>query len=168
MKMTPKLLLTSAIGPALAYLRDLGIADTLGARRLMVAIALQESGLAHRRQVSGDGTESGPAVSWWQCEQTGAGHWLLLHKTAGPMLRKACADFNVPATDAGIWNAIRYNDVLAAIVARLNFFVLPAAVPDDVEWGWKQYLVAWNPGKPRKETWAANWAAADAAVKATP
>lgn len=134
----------------------------------MLAIALQESSLAHRRQVSNDGTESGPAVSFWQCEQTGAGHWLLLHKLAGPILRKACADFNVDATDAGIWNAIRYSDVLAAVVARLNLFVLPSGLPEVPELGWHQYINAWRPGRPIPATWAKNWSTADATVKANP
>lgn len=166
--MTPELLLKTAVAPAAAYLRGAGIADTPAARRLMVAIALQESSLQHRRQVSNDGTESGPAVSFWQCEQTGAGHWLLLHKLAGPILRKACADFNVDATDAGIWNAIRYSDVLAAIVARLNLFVLPSGLPEVPELGWQQYINAWRPGKPKPDTWAKNWSTADLTVKANP
>lgn len=166
--MTPELLLATGIAPALAYLRGAGIQDTLAARRMMVAIALQESNLQHRRQVSADGTESGPAVSFWQCEQTGAGHWLLLHKASGPILRKACSDFNVPATDAGIWNAIRYNDVLAAIVARLNLYVLPNMLPEIPELGWQQYINAWRPGKPHPEKWATNWSAADIIVKANP
>lgn len=166
--MTPELLLKSAIAPAVGYLRGMGIADTLAARRLLLAIALQESGLTHRRQVSNDGTESGPAVSWWQCEQTGAGHWLLLHRLAGPLLRKACADFNIDATDAGIWTAIRYGDALAAVVARLNIFVLPAPVADSPDLGWQQYTAAWRPGKPIQATWAKNWALADMTVKAFP
>lgn len=163
--MTPQLLLSSAIVPGVSYLRGHGIEDKLAARHLMLAIAMQESGLRHRRQVSGDGTESGPAVSYWQCEQTGAGHWLLLHKIAGPILREACGDFDVQPTDASIWNAIRYCDALAAIVARLSIFVLPGALPTDAEMGWKQYLSAWRPGKPRKETWSANWSAAEIIVK---
>lgn len=166
--MTPERLLSTAIVPALAYLRAFGIDDTPAARRLMLAVAFQESGLTHRRQVAQDGTESGPAMSFWQCEVTGAGHWLLLHKTAGPILRKACADFNVEATDAGIWNAIRYQDVLAAIVARLNLFVLPSMLPEIPELGWQQYINAWRPGKPISATWPANWAAADKIVKANP
>lgn len=166
--MSPELLLKTAIAPALAYLRGAGITDTLAARRMLLAIALQESSLAHRRQVSNDGTESGPAVSFWQCEQTGAGHWLLLHKLSGPILRKACADFNVEPTDAGIWNAIRYNDVLAAVVARLNLFVLPSALPEVQELGWQQYINAWRPGKPKPDTWSTNWSAADLVVKANP
>lgn len=134
----------------------------------MLAIAFQESGLLHRRQVSQDGTESGPAVSFWQCEVNGVPHYLLLHAKVGPMLRKACADFNVAANDQDIWNAIRYQDVLAGIVARLGFFVLPAQLADNVDDGWLQYIDAWQPGKPIKSTWATNWAAADKIVKAYP
>lgn len=166
--MTPERLLSTAIVPALAYLRNYSINDTIAARRMMLAIAFQESGLQHRRQVSQDGTESGPAVSYWQAELTGAGHWLLLHKTAGPILRKACADFNIEPTDAGIWNAIRYNDIMAAIVARLNLFVLPDMLPEIAELGWQQYINAWRPGKPILATWALNWNLADRVVKANP
>lgn len=166
--MTPERLLSNSIAPALAYLRAYNILDTVAARRMLLAIAMQESGLAHRRQVSNDGSESGPAVGWWQCEVKGAGYWLLRHPKAGPILKKACLDFNVDPTPQGIWEAIRYQDVLAAIVARLNLWVLPTAMPEIQEIGWQSYINAWRPGKPRAEPWSTNWSAADLVVKANP
>lgn len=166
--MTPELLLKTGILPALSYLRGHGIEDKMSARRMLVAIAMQESNLAHRRQVSSDGTESGPAVSFYQAELTGAGYWLLRHAVSGPILKKACADFNITATPQGVWDAIRYNDVFASIVARLNLFVLPSAMAEAVDIGWKQYLSAWRPGKPHESTWPTNWSAADIIVKANP
>lgn len=166
--MTPELFLKTGICPALLYLKPFSISDTPAARREMLAIALQESRLAHRRQVSNDGTESGPAVSFYQAEMTGAAYWLLRHAKAGPILKKACADFNVEPTAPAIWEAIRYQDVLASIVARLNLWVLPSALPDTQEQGWAQYLAAWQPGKPKQDTWSTNWSAADLVVRSNP
>lgn len=166
--MTPELFLKTGIVPALAYLRQNGIEDKMPVRRMLIAIALQESALAHRRQVSSDGTESGPAVSFYQAELTGAGYWLLRHAVSAPILKKACVDFNVVPTPQGVWDAIRYNDVFASIVARLNLFVLPSKMAEDADMGWKQYLSAWRPGKPKEESWSANWSAADIIVKANP
>ncbi|WP_332848726.1 hypothetical protein [Massilia sp. S19_KUP03_FR1] len=163
--MTPELLLKTAIVPALAYLHERGIEDKLPARRLMLAIALQESGLRHRRQVVSDGSESGPASSFWQFEAGGGCNGMLTHRTSAPIMRQACADFNVAPTPAGLWEAMRYNDVLAAIAARLMIYVLPSMLPERVELGYQQYINAWRPGKPKPATWSANWSTADNLLK---
>lgn len=166
--MTPERLLQTGIAPALAYLRENGIQDTMAARRMMLAIALQESKLQHRRQVIGNGTEAGPAASFWQFEVGGGCTGMLQHRIAAPIMLKACTDFNVTPTPAGLWEAMRYNDVVAAIATRLMIFVLPSALPGTLEDGWKQYLSAWRPGKPHPETWSTNWSAADLVAKGNP
>lgn len=155
--MTPHKLLYLAIVPALGELKQHGIPDTFLARRLLLAIALQESRIAHRRQVSSDGTESGPAASFWQFEMNGGCKGVLTHRQVAPSMRQVCEDFNVEPTARGLWTAIQYNDVVAAAAARLLVYTLPGKLPETVDDGWEQYLNAWRPGKPHPNTWAANW-----------
>lgn len=162
--MTPLRLLRAAIVPALSELALSGIPDTPGARRFLLAIALQESGLRHRRQVIAGAGETGPAASFWQFEAGGGCKGVLTHYLVAPCMRSLCADFNVPATPAGLWEAMRYNDVLAAIAARLLVYTLPDELPTTPEEGWAQYIEAWRPGKPHPETWAHAWATATETV----
>ena len=166
--MTPELLLSTGIVPALTYLRGHGIPDTLAARRMILAIAMQESGLRHRRQVSADGTESGAASSFVQFEKGGGCKGVLTHRGVKDIMLKACADFNLTPTPEGLWEAMRYNDVIACIAARLLLFTLPNRLPETQEQGWLQYLDAWRPGKPHPEKWPTIWSAADLIVKGNP
>lgn len=163
--MTPVRLLNTAIIPALSDLAERGIVDTVIARRFVLAIALQESGLAHRRQVSSGGLENGPAASFWQFEQGGGCAGVLRHPSAAARMRGVCADFNVEPTPAGLWEAIRYNDIVAAAAARLLVYTLPQGMPTTGTEAWTQYVSAWRPGKPHPERWAANWALAGQVVE---
>jgi len=156
--MSPFRLLHLSIVPALAELARCGIPDSTDARRLLLTIALQESGLEHRRQVVGTGgAETGPAVSFWQFEQGGGCKGVLTHHATAERMRDACVAFNVFATPEGLWEAMRYNDIVAAIAARLLVFSLPSALPTTAQAGWAQYVCAWRPGKPHPEKWASNW-----------
>ena len=166
--MTPELLLSTGIVPALTYLRGHGIPDVLAARRFMLAIAMQESGLRHRRQVGQDGTESGPAASFAQFEKNGGCKGVLTHRGVKDIMLKACADFNLTPTPEGLWEAMRYNDVVAGIAWRLLIYTLPKSLPQNPEEGWGQYLSAWRPGKPHPEKWPTIWSAAELIVKANP
>lgn len=159
--MTPKRLISSAIEPALGELEQLGVPDTFEARRILLAIALQESGLNHRRQVVAGGAEAGPASSFWQFEQGGACKGVLTHPAVAAKMRALCDNYNVAPTTAGLWEAMRFNDVVAASAARLLLYTLPKPLPATAAQGWEQYLSAWRPGRPHPETWAANWAAAE-------
>lgn len=159
-------LLHLGVMPALAELDARGIPDTFNARRFLMAIALQESGIAHRRQVTSAGLENGPAASFWQFEQGGGCAGVLRHPSSAARMRGVCADFNVDPTPAGLWEAMRYNDVVAAAAARLLIYTLPNALPEAPLAGWGQYTAAWRPGKPHPEKWAANWALATSIVEA--
>jgi hypothetical protein len=165
---SPLRLLNLAIAPALAELSRVGIPDTTDARRFVLAIALQESGLAHRRQVLAGGVENGPAASFWQFEPGGGCKGVLTHALTAPTMRNVCTDFNVDPTQQGLWEAMRYNDVVAAIAARLLVYTLPSKLPTTATDGWTQYTAAWRPGKPHLETWAGAWALASLTVGATP
>ena len=162
--MTPQRVLKTGIIPALAELELQGIKDTVDARRFLMAIALQESGLAHRRQVVSSGIENGPASSFWQFEQGGGCKGVLTHKSVAERMKKVCTDYNVSPTPQGLWEAMRYNDVVAAAAARLLIYTLPSGLPDTADEGWEQYLRAWRPGKPHPSVWKANWGAATLAV----
>lgn len=158
--MNPARLLQTAITPALDELGILGIPVSASAARFLLAIALQESGLTHRRQVSADGTENGPASSWWQFEKNGGCKGVLAHRTAGPLMLRICEGYNVTPEAQILWEAMRYQDIVAAAAARLLIFTLPNALPLTEDEGWSQYLAAWRPGKPRPAEWPKNWALA--------
>lgn len=165
--MTPLRLLASAIIPALAELAKLGVADSPEARRFLLAIALQESRLAHRRQVSTGGEEDGPAASFWQFEKGGGCKGVLTHRVAAPLMRQVCDDYNVASNAPALWEAMRYNDIVAAVAARLLVYTLPSSLPATADQGWKQYLSAWRPGKPHPETWVGYWNLADLTVRSS-
>jgi hypothetical protein len=163
--MTPQRLLQTAIIPALAELAARGIPDTRDARRFLLAIALQESGLNHRRQVV-DGGEVGPACSFWQFEKGGGCKGALAHHAAAPHMAAICTAFNVSADPASLWAAIQYQDIVAAAAARLLVYTLPSALPTQAATGWAQYVSAWRPGKPRPADWPYAWNTATSAVDA--
>lgn len=162
--MDPTRLLKTAILPALDELATLGIPSSVPAARLMLAIGLQESRLEHRRQVVSGGAEAGPAVSFWQGEVTGGLILTLKHSSTAKHMKAICEAYNVQPTPAGLWEAMRYQDIVAAAAARLLIYTLPGALPKTAEEGWAQYLRAWRPGKPHPETWAGHWATAGEAV----
>jgi hypothetical protein len=163
--MTPLRLLVTAIEPALIELATGGIADSPPARRFLLAIALQESRLLRRRQVGSDGAEDGPAASFWQFEKSGGCRGVLRHKVSAPHMRYICALYSVEPTEQALWEAMRYQDIVAAAAGRLLILTLPSALPTTPEQGWAQYLSAWRPGKPHPETWAGHWATAENTVR---
>ena len=158
--MNPTRLLKTAIMPALDELATLGIPSSIGAARFLLAIALQESGLAHRRQVSSDGTENGPASSFWQFEKNGGCKGVLAHRKAGPLMLRICEGYNVTPESQLLWEAMRYQDIVAAAAARLLIYTLPSGLPMTADEGWAQYISAWRPGKPHPDEWPKNWALA--------
>lgn len=162
--MTPQRLLQTAIRTALDELVPLGIPSSPQAMRFLLAIALQESGLAHRRQVGMGGVENGPAASFWQFEQGGGCKGVLTHPSALPKMKAICEAYNIEPTPAALWEAMRYQDVVAAAAARLLIFTLPQSLPMIADAGWQQYVAAWRPGKPRPAEWADNWALASSTV----
>lgn len=162
--MTPHRLIDTGIAPALAELEKYGIKDSVDARRMLVAIALQESALEHRRQVVHAGTETGPAVSFWQGEITGGMCLTLFHEKTGKIMRSMCSNYNVDPTPRGLWEAMRFHDIIAATAARLLLYTLPHKLPTTPEDAWQQYLSAWRPGKPKPGSWSANWDAATLSV----
>jgi hypothetical protein len=166
--MTPLRLLLTAIEPALRDLESGGIVATRPARVILLAIALQESGLRNRRQVTSSGEEDGPAASFWQFEKGGGCKGVLTHHASAKHMRWVCNEYNIEQTAQGLWDAMRYNDVVAASAARLLLYTLPQALPRTATEGWDQYVAAWRPGKPHPEKWAECWAIAERVAGAAP
>lgn len=116
------------------------------AELMLLAIGLQESQLKYRRQHG-----NGPARSLWQGEQGGGmvAGLLGFHKQdVQDLARGLCAVRGVPAQPRAVWEAIEYDDVLAAGLARLLLYTDPARLPGlgDEEGAWQLYLRTWRPG----------------------
>jgi hypothetical protein len=160
--------LGTIIEPAAAFLADVtGIAVTAESDILTLTIAMQESGLVARVQAN-----QGPAHSFWQFETEGVAG-VLDHPKAGPRLKAVCARLGRLPEDYRIWNAIVYDDKLAYACARLLLWSDPAPLPafGDEAGALAYYARNWRPqwyglGEAEPGRWAANYAAAMAAVTA--
>lgn len=122
---------------------------------MCIAIALQESRLKHRHQVGG------PARSYSQFEVGGV-RGVLSHQASAKHIQSVLEQLDYPRNYGAneCYNAIEHNDILGAAFTRLLLYTLPDELPakgrPDV--GWNQYLKAWRPGKPHRETWDAAYA----------
>lgn len=164
--MTPKDILVDAVDPSLAMLHQLtGIVSTQKARVLMMAIAGQESRWAHRLQVP-----VAYARSFWQFERGGGVAGVLSHPASKGKIAAVCADLLIPCDVATVYEAMAWNDTLAACMARLLLFTDPGPLPEigQVEAGWQYYLRNWRPGAPHPEVWPARYATALELVNANP
>ncbi|MGA6148528.1 MULTISPECIES: hypothetical protein [Stenotrophomonas] len=156
--MTPAQCLVHVVVPALALLGAERY-DSPEARVELLAIAGQESALAHRRQVKG------PARGLWQFEQGGV-RGVLNHPSTRAAAAALCNARGVAATPAAVHAQLEYDDILAAGFARLLLFTLPKRLPaiGNVSVAWAQYLDAWRPGKPHIDRWPKHYAAAMKAI----
>lgn len=150
--MTPQILAQSIIPAAMALLPDQ--MDTSNARIMLTAIALQESGLRHRRQIRG------PARGLWQFEEAGL-IGVLRHPSSAGYAAELVDDLiysNLGISD--LHAVLEHNDVLACGIARLLLWTLPDEMAGSAADGWAQYLAAWRPGKPHEDRWIPNYSAA--------
>lgn len=131
--------------------------NTPEARKLLVAIAVQESAIAHRRQIRG------PARGFWQFERIACDEFV---RRVPAFARDLCRELALPTTGADIYQAIELNDTLAAAVARMTLWFDPRRLPEreDIEGGWNYYIRNWRPGKPHRERWSRAWQIADMTV----
>jgi hypothetical protein len=124
--------------------------DTPPARAMLLAIGLQESGFKHRRQVGG-----GPAISLWQGEPGGGMQLVDDHAATRDLMLDVLERMGYDEPGLGSFLASEHNDILACIRARLLLFTHPAPLPREAAEGWRQYLIVWGPGRPRRHTWDA-------------
>jgi hypothetical protein len=145
--MTPWTFVTVGLNPGLSLLP--ARMDTPAARAMILAIALQESNLEHRRQ-RGDG----PARGYPQFEQIGCSG-VLMHPASRFYALEVCKALDVHPTAPEVWRALEHNDALAVAFSRLLLWADPERLPDEhnFEAGWRIYLRTWRPGKPRPEKW---------------
>lgn len=129
------------------------------ATAMLLAIALQESAAAHRKQVKG------PARGWWQFESNGVAG-VLEHVASRIPMQHVCATLRYVTRAKTCHVAIEHNDILAGCFARCLLWTLPDPLPEQTrpDVGWKQYLKAWRPGKPHPDQWLGNFEQAWALV----
>jgi len=110
----------------------------------LLAIALQETGLATRRQQGG-----GPGRGYVQFERAGIAG-VLTHSASAVAARALLRTLAYPATitPAEVHGAVEHNDLLCLGLARLLLFTVPAPLPalGDRDETWSQYVAAWRPG----------------------
>lgn len=157
--------LTKIIKPALALLPPhMGSHD---ATVLLLAIAGQESNLAHRFQVvAGKPGARGPARGLWQFERAGGTAGVLRHESTAVVAKAICGVLDVPADAKSVWEAFEHNDILACVFARLLLWTDPRPIPPifDIEGMWDCYVRNWRPGKPHRDRWDRHYKNAAEAV----
>ena len=148
--MTLDQVIATAINPALALLP--AKMDTPAARVMLLATGLQESRFEHRRQMG-----NGPARSFWQMERGGGVVGVMTHAASKDLMQSLCVTRGVAFKALDIWNAIEFDDVLAAGAARLLYWTDSGKLPatTDTAAAWALYLRTWRPGRPHPQTWPA-------------
>ena len=160
--MTPKDLLAQYVDPAMVLLNNLtGIRSGDAALVLVMAIAGQESDWLARRQ------NGGPARSFWQFEK--AGGVAQLFDEVPKQLQAVCDYLEIPYNQTDVFEAMAWNDALAASMCRLLLWQDPAPLPavGDVQSGWDYYQRNWRPGAPRPDAWPGYYATAVGLIEAT-
>jgi len=154
------------LSPALEMLP--GAMDTPEARVLLTAIALQESGLAHRWQIVDPSRPQmkGPARGLLQFERTGGCVGVLAHPASRYWMHSVCRARGIEPMPTDLWSALERDDVLAAAAGRLLLFTDPKRLPeiDDEATAWSYYTRVWRPGKPHPDRWPANHRLAQEAI----
>jgi hypothetical protein len=162
--------LNSIINPALDRLATAApayrIPVSAAARVMLLAIGYQESNLTDRFQISvgNDGSRfRGPARGLWQFELGGGVAGVMNHSASADRASAFTADFigsNTTNTGA-IWASLAYEDILAAVFARLLLWTDPAPLPtaaaSSEQTAWQYYLRNWRPGRPRQDKWRDSW-----------
>lgn len=153
--MTPATLIELVIGPTFQMLGPkYGGAH---AETMLVAIALQESGLRNREQVGG------PARGWWQFEVGGV-KGVLHHPQSSTKAAEVCKALHYPVDSVLVQRALSHNDILACAMARLLLWTDKSPLPTTEADAWSYYVRNWRPGRPRIERWGGCWEQAVDAV----
>lgn len=152
-------MLHKAIEPALNLCREIGVPSDNRARVLILAIAGQESTWKYRRQING------PARSYWQFEGLSGGAGEVFDRSPA-LIRHICTRLDIEPTFGVVFEAMIWNDILAASMARLLLWPYPGSLPevDEVEAAWQYYLKVWRPGAPHRHTWDDRYGTARNAV----
>lgn len=153
--MTPKVFIGEVLEPALELLPPK--MATVEARVMICAIALQESGLAHRWQVVDADRPwvKGPARGLMQFEKGGGVAGVLKHAASRAYARAVCDQRGVAAEPGAVYDALDQDDILAVALGRLLLWTDPLPLPavGDQEGGWNLYERVWRPGDPHPKKW---------------
>jgi hypothetical protein len=143
---SPQDALTQIVRPALAMLPARMSSPQAAVQ--MLAQALQESRLKHRRQIRG------PARGLWQFE-TGGIAGVLRHSASKVHARSVCVSRGVEPVTSEVYARLEHDDILAAAFARLLLWTDPRPLPKlgDTDEAWALYTRTWRPGKPHRHTW---------------
>jgi len=164
---TPADALAHIVVPALRMLP--AQMDTPQARVMLLAIAGQESGLAHRFQVvAGKPGAKGPARGLLQFECGGGVTGVLRHPSTRDIAHVVLAERNAPDDPKCVWELLEHDDLLAFIFGRLLLWTDPKPLPalGDITGAWMTYLRVWKPGRPHISRWQRHYNAALEAVTA--
>ncbi|UXY51647.1 hypothetical protein [Pseudomonas tohonis] len=148
------------IEPALALLPD--EMNSPEAQLMLLAIALQESGLEKRPLAEG-----GPHSYWRSGSPDEMVHFVLRCPVTRDLAVTVCDARQVPPVDERVRAALEHDDVLAAAFARLLLWTDPALLPriDEVDAGHDLYMRTWRTPDPRPELWPEHHARAAQVVR---
>lgn len=133
-----------------------GKMDSDPARIMLMAIGLQESRFAYRRQMG-----NGPARGFWQFEAGGGVRGVMEHSASRQYAYDALAARGLAPVIRTAWAELEHDDVLAAIFARLLLWTDRHALPHNWQGGWDCYIRNWRPGKPHPGTWREHYESAE-------
>src|SRR5215831_11524404 len=157
LQMTPKAFLRNIILPGTRRLKSVGGPPiTSDGNRMLLAIALQESGCNARYQNS-PSPSPGPARGWWQFEAGGGVTGVMTHPSSKELARRICITCNIVEETNAVWRALEGHNMLACSFARLLLWTDPSPLPTTEDAGWNCYLNLWRPGAPRPDDWPGNW-----------
>lgn len=147
-------ILRTAINPALGMLPVK--MDSDAARVMLLAIGLQESRLCYRAQKTTDPYVKGPARGLWQFERGGGVFGVMTHRHTKDHAEAVCKAKGVPFDSSLIHARLEFDDILAAVFARLLLWADTKPLPDvdaSHDETWDYYIRGWRPGKPHRSTW---------------
>ena len=134
------------IVPALATLPEQ--MDSPEARLMLLAIALQESGLEERQQIGG------PAHGLWQFERNGV-LAVMHHTRTADIVFHWCDENGLAYGSNAIYEQLPLDDELACVFARLLLWADPRPLPaiGNCVGAYGAYECGWRPGKPSYTRW---------------
>jgi hypothetical protein len=151
------------IWPGLIFASDIAGRDLGGAQAevMLLAIAGQESNLAHRFQISG------PARGFWQFERGGGLAGVMSHKATAKIMHDALDELGIGTGYEAAWAALPYSELLQVTAARCLLLSDPKPLPplEDEQLAWAYYLRNWRPGRPHSDAWTTHYRAALAATR---
>jgi len=129
---------------------------------MLVAIAMQESALITRKQVGGS------AISPYQFEKIGIDN-VFTHAETGRLVTGAAKELAIPV-DENFYDAVKWNDAIATVIARLILWLDPAPLPalgKEVD-ARAYYERTWRPGIKSSIRWTTSYGTAVACIRSTP